>query len=77
MRDKVHLEDAFELKLNHEQEETASLENKEGKSEAIQALVALGYSNSDALKAISQVEITPDMDAETILKASLKKIISL
>ena len=35
---------------------------------------ALGYSPAEALKAVKQIEITPDMDAGAILKAALKVI---
>ena len=44
------------------------------RNEAIEALVALGYTNTDALKAIRMVEITEDMDSSAILKAALKKL---
>ncbi|MDD3253199.1 MAG: Holliday junction branch migration protein RuvA [Lachnospiraceae bacterium] len=40
--------------------------------EAIEALVALGYSMSEATKAVRQVEMTETMDSEAVLKASLK-----
>lgn len=40
--------------------------------EAVEALVALGYSTSESVKAVRQVEITPDMTVEQVLKASLK-----
>ncbi|MGL5434158.1 MAG: Holliday junction branch migration protein RuvA [Lachnospiraceae bacterium] len=40
--------------------------------EAIEALVALGYSMSESVKAVRQVEVTPAMTAEEVLKASLK-----
>ena len=36
------------------------------------ALVALGYTNLEAVKAVRSVEMTKDMDAEAVLKASLK-----
>ena len=42
------------------------------KDEAVMALAALGYSNTEALKAVSKVELTDDMDAEAILKQALK-----
>lgn len=42
--------------------------------EAIEALAALGYSMSEATKAVRQVEITETMDAEAVLKASLKHL---
>ena len=42
------------------------------KREAIEALVALGYSASDATAAVKKVEITEDANSETILKLALK-----
>lgn len=40
--------------------------------EAIEALTALGYSMSEAAKAVRQVEITETMSVEAVLKASLR-----
>lgn len=40
--------------------------------EAVEALVALGYTNLEATRAVKNVTITEDMDAEAVLKASLK-----
>lgn len=47
------------------------------KNEAIEALTSLGYSPSDALKAVRQIAATEDMDAGTILKQALKIISTL
>ena len=47
------------------------------KNEAIEALTSLGYSPSDALRAVRQIELTEDMDAGTILKQALKLISTL
>ena len=44
----------------------------EAAKEAGQALVALGYSNMEANKAVKQVEVTETMTAEDVLKASLR-----
>ena len=44
----------------------------EASREAVEALVALGYSNLEASKAVKSVQATEDMDAEAVLKASLK-----
>ena len=44
------------------------------KKDAVEALVALGYSSAEALKAVNQVENIEDMDSEEILKAALKYI---
>lgn len=46
----------------------------DARSEAIAALVALGYSNSEAVLAVKKAAFTEDMDAEAVLKASLKHL---
>lgn len=42
------------------------------KKEAIEALIALGYSASDATAAVKKVAVTDDTTVESILKAALK-----
>jgi Holliday junction DNA helicase RuvA len=44
------------------------------KKDAVEALVALGYSSTEALKAVNRIEDLSDMDSEAILKAALKYI---
>jgi Holliday junction DNA helicase RuvA len=52
-----------------------SSDNKnQARNEAIEALTALGYSPTEALKTIKQIEITDDMDSGAILKAALRVI---
>lgn len=80
LRDKVSIEDSFVNK------EAAALKGMSAKAasgagtaaiarnEAVEALTALGYSASEALKAVKQVEITEGMDVEEILKQALKKM---
>lgn len=74
LKDKLKLEDAFELKLAHEQEAAGIVtgEASDGIQEAVEALVALGYSSTDALRAVRAVtDVSPD-DVEGLLKAALK-----
>ena len=74
LKDKMKLEDAFEIKLAHEQEKAAAglREVSDGRQEAVEALVALGYSSADALRAVRKVtDVAPD-DVEGLLKAALK-----
>ena len=74
LKDKRKLEDAFEIKLAHEQEKAAAGlgEVSDGRQEAVEALVALGYSSTDALRAVRKVtDVAPD-DVEGLLKAALK-----
>lgn len=73
LKDKLSLEDAFEQKAEHVREQSEG-NAKGAKNEAIQALVALGYSSSEALKAVSGIEVTEETDVEDILKAALKNM---
>ena len=44
----------------------------DGRQEAVEALVALGYSSTEAMKAVRKVnDVSPD-DVEGLLKAALK-----
>lgn len=43
-------------------------------NEAVEALTALGYSASDALHAVRQIEHAEEMDVEVILKLALKNM---
>ena len=75
LRDKLSLEEAFEARLAGEKaregaEPSAGL--TAARNEAVEALTALGYSSSEALKAVRQVEAADGMDVEEILKAALK-----
>ncbi len=76
LKDKLSLEEAFENRLESdhaESKETVSASNTP-RNEAVEALTALGYSASDALKAVRKVEGADTMDVEEILKAALKHI---
>jgi Holliday junction DNA helicase RuvA len=46
----------------------------DGMQDAVQALVALGYGSTEALKAVRAVKPTADMDVEQILKEALKRM---
>jgi len=76
LKDKLKLSDAFD----HFAEDTAvsTVSMGEGaasaKSEAIQALIALGYSNTDAVRAVKKAGDTAGMDVEAILKLALKQM---
>lgn len=74
LKDKLSLEEAFEQKLAHTAQSEEAHTTSGMQNEAVQALVALGYSSSEALKAVSAVELTEQMDTEALLKAALKKM---
>lgn len=75
LKDKFHLEDALEEVagipefIAHPGEEL-----REERMEAVQALVALGYSNSDALKAVQKADNGKILGTEDLLKEALKQL---
>lgn len=75
LKDKLNAEEAFELKLAHVQEKAGSeAAAADGSGEAVEALVALGYSSTQALQAVRKVSGIPADDVEGILKAALKNL---
>jgi len=78
----LELKDKVALRLSYEEDksfvQTDDLSgNSVAKNEAVEALVSLGYTPTEALKAVKQVEITQDMDSGAILKQALKVITNL
>lgn len=73
LKDKFSLQDAFEEKLSEHLPEQINAANG-NQEEAVQALVALGYTGSDALKAVRAAGADASMSTEAILKAALKHI---
>ena len=73
LKDKCHLEDVF-----GGVEESFATENvsagADAKKDAIEALVALGYSASEAAGAVRKLQVTEEMSVEDILKLSLKNL---
>lgn len=73
LKDKISLEDAFEKKLQKETEQKEEKKkNQEAVEEAILALTALGYSNSDALRAVRRLEIKEEWNTEDVIREALK-----
>ncbi len=76
LKDKINAEEVFALNTPDMPMNTIGTESP-AKKEAIEALTALGYSATDAIKAVNQAECTSDAATEEILKASLKIIMTL
>ncbi len=72
LKDKINLEDAMEEKIA--KASTNLDETAIAKSEAAMALTALGYSNTEALKAIGKVENAMELSTEQLIKAALRKM---
>lgn len=73
LKDKVSVEETFE-KMGTETVSVSNskAENAGARSDAIEALTALGYSASESMKAVNAVKITEDMTGDAVLKQALK-----
>ena len=75
LKDKLDLESMID---NHGDSSTYAPGNAEAaasvRDEVIMALTALGYSNTEAVRAVRAVSGADEMDSETLLKQALKKI---
>ena len=69
LKDKIDIQDM----ISSRNTETAVVSSTI-QSDAIEALLALGYSRTDAFHAVKKVEISEDMDVEIVLKSALKNI---
>lgn len=74
LKDKIDLAEAFDTKQIAEKNENKAVGVNEATKDAVEALSALGYSSTEALRAVRQVKIEPDMDVEAILKLALKNM---
>lgn len=72
LKDKMNLKDAFEKKLEKTEAKEDAMSTM--KQEAVEALTSLGYSATDALRAVKSSDISDEDDVETILKKALKVI---
>lgn len=72
LRDKLKLEDALEHIAMEAGAPAKSEYHNEIQGDAIEALVALGYGSTEALKAVRKVEIDDKVGTEDVLKLALK-----
>ena len=72
LKDKISLEEALDLKKSHVEARAAGQSG--AMEEAVEALVALGYSSTDALRAIRNIEHAEEKEAEALLKEALRML---
>ena len=73
LKDKIGSGDIAEMFDMGSDISPASAATGDDRAEAAEALVALGYSRSEAVKAVSKVYV-PDMDVQKILSAALREL---
>ena len=75
LKDKVSMADTMIGKEISEYADNASgMSDNRAANDAVEALIALGYSPSDALKAVKKSSVPENADTETILKLALKNM---
>ena len=75
LKDKLKLEDAISNSFDVSDDIKPISGMTDIKNEASMALVALGYSQAEALKAVNTVEVTEDMSSEDVIKKALRSLI--
>ena len=70
LKDKLNLEDVLEPKLDA----NFQVNDNNSMSEAVMALVALGYSQADDSRAVKSIDNIEELDVENVIKMALKKI---
>ena len=73
LKDKLNMDDVLE-RISDTSDTTVIHGSNQIQTEAVQALVALGYGNAEALRAVKKVEAQEDATVEEILKQALKYI---
>ena len=74
LKDKLSIDDAMiEREISAYSGETVVIDDAQ-KIEAVEALVALGYGQTESLKAVNAVENAAELDSGALLKAALKKL---
>lgn len=74
LKDKISFEDSIQSYANLSSG-TDKNEQAIARTDAIEALVALGYSQTESVKVVQSIALESGMDSETILKEALKKML--
>lgn len=75
LKDKIDLQESFESMLISNSKASDSDSANKIRKETIEALVVLGYSETEGTKAVRNISIDDNMTLEDLLKLSLRKLI--
>ena len=76
LKDKLNLEDLENVSSEEATATGATATDGDSVSDTVQALIALGYSNGEAYRAVHSVADADTLDAEQLLKEALKKVLT-
>ena len=74
LKDKLSIEDVLQKTVEPDADGTTSNGTSEVQKEAMQALVALGYGQTESMKAVKSVAIDDSTTVEDVLKLALKNM---
>lgn len=74
LKDKLSIEDVLDKNNENETVSTVKGATNEIQAEAVEALVALGYGNTEAMKAVRKVPLDENTSVEDVLKQALKNM---
>ena len=74
LKDKINLGDVYSSNDNILLDNTNETQDNSAKKDAVDALVALGYSPSESLGAVKKVTVGKELDVSTIIKLALKEM---
>lgn len=74
LKDKLSIEDVLQKTVEQDSVGTSSNGTSEVQKEAMQALVALGYGQTESMKAVKSVAIDDSTTVEDVLKLALKNM---
>lgn len=75
LKDKLSVEDVLNRTIEEGIVGNEYSHSNEIQSEAVQALVALGYGSTEAMKAVKKVRMNEEATVEEVLKSALKNIV--
>lgn len=70
----IELKDKLKLESISYIPDSSDIIINDSKKEAVEALISLGYSSSEANRAVSGIAVTDDMTSEDILKKALRQL---
>lgn len=73
LKDKINLEETFETAMQNNQI-SGGADIMSVRDDAIQALVALGYSSREAIAAVKHIDDVENKDSEQVLKEALRQL---
>lgn len=74
LKNKISFTDTVESILDGDADSNSDVDSLNERNDAVEALVALGYSKSEVVKVVMNLSLDENADSSTIIKHALKKL---